>query len=55
VVTLNVPPSTNTRPGVTARNMSEDVRKKMSNAVLQAGLGGQYAWMKATNLNAPIP
>lgn len=36
-------------PGVTARNMSEDVRKKMSNAVASqaAGLGGKYAWMTA--------
>lgn len=36
-------------PGVTARNMSEDVRKKMSNAVATqaAGLGGKYAWMTA--------
>ncbi|KAH7887324.1 transcription initiation factor TFIID component TAF4 family-domain-containing protein [Phlebopus sp. FC_14] len=38
-------------PGVTARNMSEDVRKKMSNAVASqaAGLGGKYAWMTAAN------
>ena len=39
-------------PGVTARNMSEDVRKKMSNAVASqaAGLGtGKYAWMSAAN------
>ena len=44
-------------PGVTARNMSEDVRKKMSNAVATqaAGLGGRYAWMNAANLNTPIP
>lgn len=37
-------------PGVTARNMSEDVRKKMSNAVASqaAGLGGKYAWMNAS-------
>ena len=44
-------------PGVTARNMSEDVRKKMSNAVATqaAGLGGRYAWMNAASLNAPIP
>ena len=42
-------------PGVTARNMSEDVRKKMSNAVATqaAGLGGKYAWMNASN--APPP
>jgi hypothetical protein len=38
-------------PGVTARNMSEDVRKKMSNAVATqaAGLGGKYAWMNSAN------
>ncbi|THG96995.1 hypothetical protein EW026_g4936 [Hermanssonia centrifuga] len=39
-------------PGVTARNMSEDVRKKMSNAVASqaAGLGtGKYAWMTASS------
>ncbi|OSC97963.1 hypothetical protein PYCCODRAFT_1447748 [Trametes coccinea BRFM310] len=37
-------------PGVTARNMPEDLRKKMSNAVAKqaAGLGtGKYAWMTA--------
>ena len=41
-------------PGVTARNMSEDVRKKMSNAVATqaAGLGGRYSWMTAANANA---
>jgi len=41
-------------PGVTARNMSEDVRKKMSNAVATqaAGLGGKYAWMTSTNASA---
>ena len=44
-------------PGVAARNMSEDVRKKMSNAVATqaAGLGGRYAWMNAATLNTPIP
>ena len=44
-------------PGVTARNMFENMRKKMSNAVATqaAGLGGRYAWMNAANLNAPIP
>jgi Transcription initiation factor TFIID component TAF4 family len=44
-------------PGVTARNMSEDVRKKMSNAVASqaAGLGGKYAWMHAANVTAPTP
>jgi hypothetical protein len=44
-------------PGVTAKNMSEDVRKKMSNAVAShaAGLStGKYAWMNATNA-APTP
>ena len=42
-------------PGVTARNMSEDVRKKMSNAVATqaAGLGGKYSWMTAANASAP--
>ncbi|KAJ3483794.1 hypothetical protein NLI96_g6079 [Meripilus lineatus] len=43
-------------PGVTARNMSEDVRKKMSNAVASqaAGLGtGKYAWMNAANAATP--
>jgi hypothetical protein len=42
-------------PGVTARNMSEDVRKKMSNAVASqaAGLGGKYAWMNAANATGP--
>jgi hypothetical protein len=44
-------------PGVTARNMSEDVRKKMSNAVATqaAGLGGKYAWMNAANAAAAAP
>ncbi|KAG5351338.1 hypothetical protein C0989_006890 [Termitomyces sp. Mn162] len=44
-------------PGVTARNMSEDVRKKMSNAVATqaAGLGGRYAWMNASNAAATTP
>ncbi|KAI8989862.1 transcription initiation factor TFIID component TAF4 [Trametes punicea] len=39
-------------PGVTARNMPEDLRKKMSNAVAKqaAGLGtGKYAWMTAAS------
>ncbi|KAJ7733559.1 transcription initiation factor TFIID component TAF4 family-domain-containing protein [Mycena maculata] len=41
-------------PGVTARNMSEDVRKKMSNAVATqaAGLGGKYSWMTPGNAAA---
>ncbi|KAF8878597.1 transcription initiation factor TFIID component TAF4 [Gymnopilus junonius] len=44
-------------PGVTARNMSEDVRKKMSNAVATqaAGLGGRYSWMTAANASSPVP
>lgn len=44
-------------PGVTARNMSEDVRKKMSNAVASqaAGIGGKYAWMNAAAAAAPAP
>ena len=45
-------------PGVTARNMSEDARKKMSNAVASqaAGLGtGKYAWMTLANASAPPP
>lgn len=44
-------------PGVTAKNMPEDVRKKMSNAVASqaAGLGSKYAWMTAANANAPPP
>lgn len=44
-------------PGVTAKNMSEDVRKKMSNAVAShaAGLStGKYAWMNAS-ASAPPP
>ncbi|THH21024.1 hypothetical protein EUX98_g8471 [Antrodiella citrinella] len=43
-------------PGVTARNMSEDVRKKMSNAVASqaAGLSTQkYAWMNTAAATAP--
>lgn len=41
-------------PGVTARNMSEDVRKKLSNAVASqaAGIGGKYSWMSAANAPA---
>ncbi|KAJ7150284.1 transcription initiation factor TFIID component TAF4 family-domain-containing protein [Mycena filopes] len=41
-------------PGVTARNMSEDVRKKMSNAVASqaAGLTSKYSWMTAGNAAA---
>ncbi|EKM59896.1 uncharacterized protein PHACADRAFT_192286 [Phanerochaete carnosa HHB-10118-sp] len=42
-------------PGVTARNMSEDVRKKMSNAVASqaAGLGTKYAWMNTSVGSTP--
>jgi len=45
-------------PGVTAKNMSEDVRKKMSNAVAShaAGLStSKYAWMTASNATPPPP
>lgn len=45
-------------PGVTARNMSEDVRKKMSNAVASQAAGlstGKYAWMNASVASAPAP
>ena len=45
-------------PGVTAKNMSEDVRKKMSNAVAShaAGLStGKYAWMNASNASPAPP
>lgn len=44
-------------PGVTARNMSEDVRKKMSNAVASqaAGLGTKYAWMNTSVAATPAP
>lgn len=43
--------------GMTARNMSKDVRKKTSNALATqtARLGGRCARMNAANLNAPIP
>jgi len=45
-------------PGVTARNMSEDVRKKMSNAVASQAAGlstGKYAWMNAGTSSTPTP
>jgi Transcription initiation factor TFIID component TAF4 family len=45
-------------PGVTAKNMSEDMKKKMSNAVAShaAGLGtGKYAWMNAGNIPTGPP
>ncbi|RXW20156.1 hypothetical protein EST38_g5698 [Candolleomyces aberdarensis] len=41
-------------PGVTARNMSEDVRKKMSNAVATQAAGlGKYSWMTASASATP--
>jgi Transcription initiation factor TFIID component TAF4 family len=45
-------------PGVTAKNMSEDMKKKLSNAVASqaAGLGtGKYAWMNAGNIPTGPP
>lgn len=43
-------------PGVTAKNMSEEVQKRMSNAVATRGLGlTKYAWMNAGNLAASPP
>jgi len=43
-------------PGVTARNMSEDVRKKMSNAVATQAAGlGKYSWMTAASTSTPPP
>jgi len=45
-------------PGVTARNMSEDTRKKMSNAVAAQAAGlstGKYAWMTQANASTPPP
>ena len=46
-------------PGVMAKNMSEDVQKRLSNATAAqaAGLGrGKYAWMNAGAVsNAPSP
>lgn len=45
-------------PGVTAKNMSEDVQKRLSNQVATqaAGLGrGKYAWMNAGTLAATPP
>lgn len=45
-------------PGVTARNMSEDVRKKMSNAVASQAAGlstGKYSWMNAAASGAAKP
>ncbi|KAJ3744366.1 transcription initiation factor TFIID component TAF4 family-domain-containing protein [Lentinula detonsa] len=42
-------------PGVTAKNMSADVQKKMSNAAAShaAGLAGRYAWMTAGASSTP--
>jgi hypothetical protein len=44
-------------PGVTAKNMSGDMQKKMSNAAAShaAGLGGKYAWMNAAAASATPP
>ncbi|KZS91360.1 hypothetical protein SISNIDRAFT_414294, partial [Sistotremastrum niveocremeum HHB9708] len=42
-------------PGVTAKNMSDEVRKKMSNAVASQAAGlstGKYAWMNAGSVGA---
>ena len=42
-------------PGVTAKNMSEEQRKKMSNAAASHAIGGaakQYAWMTAGSAGA---
>lgn len=40
-------------PGVTAKNMSEDVRKQMSNLVANQAIGGKkYSWMTASNASA---
>lgn len=42
-------------PGVTAKNMSEEQRKKMSNAAASHAIGGaakQYAWMTAGSSSA---
>lgn len=45
-------------PGVTAKNMTEDVRKKLSNAVASQAAGlstSKYAWMNAGATAAAIP
>lgn len=45
-------------PGVTARNLSEDVQKRLSNAVATqaAGIGkGKYAWMNSGAAAASTP
>lgn len=43
-------------PGVTAKNLSEDVRKKMSNAVATQAAGlGKYSWMTASAAATPTP
>ncbi|GJJ06067.1 hypothetical protein Clacol_000255 [Clathrus columnatus] len=45
-------------PGVTAKNMTEDVRKKLSNAVASQAAGlstGKYAWMNAGATGTTIP
>ncbi len=43
-------------PGVTARNLSEDVQKRLSNAVATQAAGlskGKYAWMNAGTVSSP--
>lgn len=43
-------------PGVTARNLSEDVQKRLSNAVATQAAGlskGKYAWMNAGTVTSP--
>lgn len=43
-------------PGVTAKNMSEEVQKRMSNAVATRGLGlTKYAWMNSGSLASSSP
>jgi hypothetical protein len=45
-------------PGVTAKNMSEDMKKKLSNAVASQAAGlttGKYAWMNAGNIPTGPP
>ncbi|KAF9066558.1 transcription initiation factor TFIID component TAF4 family-domain-containing protein [Rhodocollybia butyracea] len=46
-------------PGVTAKNMSADVQKKMSNAAAShaaglTGLTGRYSWMTAAAASTPV-
>jgi len=45
-------------PGVTAKNMPEDMKKKLSNAVASQAAGlntGKYAWMNAGNIPTGPP